>query len=680
MRKVTLALGIILLCLTASHGQAVFARTPTVTTATFTVTVSGGGTGAVSSADGLIVSCSTSCVATESIGGTVTLTLTPTGGSAGAWVGGTGGSGSCSGALPCTFVFSGTGSITALFTASGGTTITAAPFFLIDLNNWNHYPNDPSVGCGANSSTCIPSGGVRMWDLFHTNWAQTETAPGVYDFTTVDVILHAGALGGSTYISWVLGRTPSFYSSNPGDTTCAYYTYSGGTVNWRSTWAGGTAYAVLDAVIYNNNVYAALLAGTGNQPDTSPTFWKLIPLGNTPGQCAMPTDINPDGTGTDSKWRNFIAAAAAHVNSAGYLAGTGTWAAGGANCPGVTACTHAPVKLYEILNETDTNKFCGGVSQALYCTMAQQHRMQDDAYCIIKGSPTTGGVAFTVAATGESCSTVRSSVTSVTLSGPIDTTATIAMPSMHTTGAALTISQNYLYCNNTPPANCGGGAHTTTDILNYHLKPGNSYVTGSNNTTSMECILQQWYINVEGGSASVCGSTYTQTTILQAAELAKAFFNTEGGYAAADWVAPFTDVNLQEAFVSRFNIYSYCLGFGQTVWYKWAQVTNGLGSSNANLGYIGSETWMLGSTAPVCSHTGTVYTATFTLSKSVAAAAVWDIDAAYLCSGSPSTCPTHNVTVGSSYLSYVTLDSSTPVTITSHLAPVGAKPILVQAQ
>lgn len=43
--------------------------------------------------------------------------------------------------------------------------------------------------------------------------------------------------------------------------------------NWRGAYAAGTAYALNDAVSYGGTSYYCIQAGTGHQPDTSPTWW-----------------------------------------------------------------------------------------------------------------------------------------------------------------------------------------------------------------------------------------------------------------------------------------------------------------------------------------------------------------------------------------------------------------------
>ena len=47
-------------------------------------------------------------------------------------------------------------------------------------------------------------------------------------------------------------------------------------MNWQGTWSGATGYAVSDAVAYNGSSYISIQPGTGQEPDTSPTFWSLL--------------------------------------------------------------------------------------------------------------------------------------------------------------------------------------------------------------------------------------------------------------------------------------------------------------------------------------------------------------------------------------------------------------------
>ena len=47
-------------------------------------------------------------------------------------------------------------------------------------------------------------------------------------------------------------------------------------INWQGTWSGAAGYVVSDAVAYNGSSYISIQPGTGQEPDTSPTFWSLL--------------------------------------------------------------------------------------------------------------------------------------------------------------------------------------------------------------------------------------------------------------------------------------------------------------------------------------------------------------------------------------------------------------------
>jgi polysaccharide biosynthesis protein PslG len=94
---------------------------------------------------------------------------------------------------------------------------------------------------------------ARLWDT-DTSWAQINTAPGAYDWTTLDAWIEASGKH-QVDLLYTLGDTPAFASSNPSDTTC------------------------------NEGV----------------------------GECDAPNDVNADGTGTDQSWKEFVTAIATHV-------------------------------------------------------------------------------------------------------------------------------------------------------------------------------------------------------------------------------------------------------------------------------------------------------------------------------------------------------------------------------
>jgi hypothetical protein len=96
---------------------------------------------------------------------------------------------------------------------------------------------------------------IRLWDT-GTTWSDINTAPGVYDWTAVDGWMNA-ATQHQVGVLFTLGMTPQWASSDPGNTSC----------------------------------------------------------NNGPGACAPPDDLNPDGTGTDQHWKDFVTAIMQHVGT-----------------------------------------------------------------------------------------------------------------------------------------------------------------------------------------------------------------------------------------------------------------------------------------------------------------------------------------------------------------------------
>jgi len=138
----------------------------------------------------------------------------------------------------------------------------------------------------------IPFGGLRLWDT-GTTWAILNPSDGVYDWTNLDNWLAAAQEhGGDFDFLYTMAMTPQWASSDPGDASCGY----------------------------------------------------------GPGQCAPPNDLNPDGTGTDQHWKDFVQAIATH-------------AAG-------------RIRYWEIWNEPVNSNFWTG-------NFAQMVRMAKDARTII---------------------------------------------------------------------------------------------------------------------------------------------------------------------------------------------------------------------------------------------------------------------------------------------------------
>lgn len=110
----------------------------------------------------------------------------------------------------------------------------------------------------------IPMDGIRLWGT-GTTWADLNPADGVYNWRRLDGWLKAAEKHHVNHILYTMAFTPQWASSNPNDQTCK--------------------------------------------------------IG--PGQCDPPNDLNPDGSGTDKHWKDFVAAIATH--SAGRIRDWEVW-------------------------------------------------------------------------------------------------------------------------------------------------------------------------------------------------------------------------------------------------------------------------------------------------------------------------------------------------------------------
>jgi hypothetical protein len=405
------------------------------------------------------------------------------------------------------------------------------------------------------------------------------------------------------------------------------------------------SWSVLDsqlAAMYSNGVmYAEMpLSRTPNFASSQPFdtvcdyYNSSAPTGSgAAGQCDPPSDLNADGTGTDLYFRNWVAALAMHVNTPGYTN------------------SHARILVYETWNEPDTTGFWSATNG----TYDQLIRMEQDLYCIVKGG------AFTIARTGESCPQVWATVTSVVLGAPADPSAYVLMPSYHVTSTAM--AEAFLYCTGsgvgTQP--CHGGGAGQTDVVNFHIKPGDDP------SLTAETMLDSGMTMIDG--------------VLQPSELAKPVFNTEGGFSSTGWYAPYTDADMQAAFVGRFFVYAMQKGISNNVWYNWNPALSGLGSTTANSAYGQVESWLAGATLASCSASapGTAGTGLYTYScpltqgNGTPAMLIWDNSQS--CSGG--VCTTTNQAVPSYYTSYFALGGGPAIPLVSNHVPVGIKPTLL---
>jgi hypothetical protein len=115
------------------------------------------------------------------------------------------------------------------------------------------------MGSGVTYNEPWPQVDFRGFRLLgtNTNWAQLNPQPGVYDWTMLDRWLSTMSAHGisSTDVIYTFIETPRWASSDPNLSTCAF----------------------------------------------------------TPGACAPPLDLNPDGTGTNQIWKDFVTALVNHV-------------------------------------------------------------------------------------------------------------------------------------------------------------------------------------------------------------------------------------------------------------------------------------------------------------------------------------------------------------------------------
>jgi hypothetical protein len=232
----------------------------------------------------------------------------------------------------------------------------------------------------------IPFGSLRLWDT-DTRWQQMNPARGVYDFSTLDAYLALAHSHAVSDVVLVLGRTPNWISSDPSNTVCDYA-----------------------------NVAT--------------------------GSCAPPADLNPDGTGTNQAWRNFIYQLAAHVAA-------------------LDEGTYSRASTYEMWNEFSRN------TESWTGSPVQMLRMAQDAHCILKGSGA-------ITATGESCNAQTIHVPAVGLIPR----AVVLSPSAQASGTDVNTLGAYL---STP------GASGATDVVASH-----NYTYGSGCCASAEAIAVQW--------------------------------------------------------------------------------------------------------------------------------------------------------------------------------------------
>ena len=452
--------------------------------------------------------------------------------------------------------------LTVTSSTGNGTAINATLFGFTENNTAKS--NFPTVNFGMQ----------RFWDSPPLQWPSINTASGVFDFSTLDTVLARAYTNGVMQTMYTLARTPPWASSAPSDMACNYTTANSG--------GGG-------------------------------------------GECDAPSDLNPDGSGSNSIWKAWIAAIATHVNDPTYL------------------LTHARIAYWEVWNEPDTQTFWAG-------SIAQLARLTEDANCIITGR---GVIHESGNGTATPCTAKA-----------IDPAAKIVMAAAHGKGVAITYGQNELYCSASPTGyrlpcpNPPNAIAAAVDIINFHLKPGNE--TGNNCPSPIPCTpesaMQMYVSNIKA--------------ILQPAELAKPLWNGEASYSKSGFINAYADTDMKVSFMPRYYLINWSLGISSLHWYTWESIT----PVAVQTSYQQTYNWLYGSTLSTpCAAAGTVWSCGITKSGTQYLI-MWDT--AQTCSSG--SCTTANQIVASNWTQYQDMTTaSTTIGISGNVVPVGIKPVVL---
>jgi len=418
----------------------------------------------------------------------------------------------------------------------------------------------------------VSFGSLRLWDT-DTRWQQMNPASGVYDFSTLDTYLALARAHAVFDIVLVLGGTPNWISSDPSNTVCDYAAFAG-------------------------------------------------------GSCAPPSDLNPDGTGTNQAWRNFIYQLTSHI-------------------AGLERSLYSPVTGYEMWNEfsRSTESWTG--------TSAQMGRMTQDAYCILKGSGP-------IAATGESCAAKVLSVAAVGMAPH----AIVISPSAQASGPDVYVLGSYF----SNRGSAATGIATATDVVAVH-----NYTYGNACCATPEALITQWSALQMALPADAAGIPV---------------WSTEGSW--GDTASKEPDPDMQAAYVARSHLLGWSLGFRRMYWYAWGNSwgrlwsqsgVNGCSDQGSGRGclspaaqaYAEVYSWMVGNTMTnPCTAVGSVYACQLTTSDGTTTLAVWD--AAMSCARGSCSRSVFRVPLG--YSAYLDL-AHVRHNLQSRTMWISAKPVLL---
>ena len=445
-------------------------------------------------------------------------------------------------------------------------TATTAPLLFGAGFNSSGNPWPPVDG---NNLTALVST-CRLWDD-GVKWGQFNTGSGTFGYSGLD--------------TWVNNRCTNFVPSMN-----IIYTM-GDTPSWDSQGSNSGACA---------------------NPDTNHS-------------CTAPSDLNNDGTGTDS---GYISAEAAIFNRYG-----------------------SQITYWEIWNEADSPNFwcwngaqCGGgTNPALSANVASLKNMvlmgwdaKQIAHCL---SPSTK----------------------------------ILSPSFHV-ATALTWFHNYNITSISAPARTGGsggvpvgcswGAQTVTgamtyDYVNVHARGTGAASPDPAGNWNPAAIITAYNNTV----TEIANDNLPNPTVI---------FNDEFGYTNS------TDgggnTNAYSAYVAQSYVLCASLSFTFCGWYQWDTATIGLSQTAQGATYDVVEQWLAGATmTSPCTLTGSIYQCSLTnAGKNYLIA--WDT--AQTCTPS---CTTANHSFGSQYTSYIDVTGTSHAITGNGTVALGWQPVIMQA-
>lgn len=416
--------------------------------------------------------------------------------------------------------------------------------------------------------------GYRIWDD-GAKWGQMQTSNTTPTYTSSDTHINTRATGNTC----------------PGTPMNVIYTF-GDTPSWEGS---------------------SLPANNCANPDTAHS-------------CTPPTDLNGDGTGTDSGYVTF--AADLLTRYAG------------------------KITYYEIWNEADSSNF--------WCW--------NDPVCGGGANPATNANVASLK------NLIRMGWDLKHVAACLDPAAKILSPSFHV-GTALTWFHNYNISTINAPAGVSGvngvpvgcnwpatnnvtGA-MTYDYVNVHARGTQAAFPNAAGNWSPEAIITAYNNTV----TEINNDNLPNPTII---------FNDEFGYNNTTEAA---NIDIRASYIARSYILSAFLGFSQSYWYQWDTVTIGASNNIVGTAYDTVAGWLIGAYLQgSCTTQGTIWTCPL-VTNNKNAIIIWDT--AQNCT---SGCTTANQTLGSQYISYTDLTGITNSTSGGNgTVPVGLKPILVIA-